>query len=472
MRLFRSCLLRILLISCVFCPLTFASGTHRFTLNLQDVPLRDALQLLADEMELNLVMSDEVTGNISVHVEQLDLAQTLDVLLFGKSLAFRLSDTLLAVAPAPRLQEFDLAQQQRKLAADVLHTEYMQLNYADAQTLLTLLTGAESVTGSVAETAAGTAETDAGNVAGLLSASGFAQIDARTNTLIVSDTPERLSAIRELLTVLDVPVRQVLIEAKIVSAALDTGRELGVRWGLTGIANGVSAGVSGGTGSGTEESEANGPPLASQSGLSAAADHHTASLARFVVLRDQRLLDLEISALERAGQAELIARPRVTTQDNMPALIQSGVRIPYQAQAGGTAGGSTTEFVDALLSLDVTPLITPDGRIIMRLNIRQDSVATGSGDVPAINTNTITTSVLVENGDTLVLGGIFREEQTHAQAGTPGLSKVPLLGALFRRRVSASHRTELLVFITPEILNNEIVQEAAAPALSAGGSVQ
>ena len=169
-------------------------------------------------------------------------------------------------------------------------------------------------------------------------------------------------------------------------------------------------------------------------------------------------LDLEIAALERAGEAELIARPRVTTQDNMPALIQSGVRIPYQAQAGGTAGGSITEFVDAVLALDVTPLITADGRIIMRLNIRQDSVATGSGDVPAINTNTISTSVLVNSGETLVLGGIFREESTRADALTPGLGRLPVLGGLFRRQTNSRHRTELLIFITPEIVTESDVQ--------------
>lgn len=431
------------LAGCLCYAQSFASEDHLLTLNLQQVPLRDALQVLADELELNLVLSDEVTGDISAHIERLDVAQTLDVLLFGKSLAFRLYDNLLAVGPNQHLLALDQAQQQRKASAAVLQTEYIQLNYADAHTLLTMVTGADAVTSPDAVDSSGSQEPAFS--AGLLSSSGFARVDARTNTLIVSDTSERLQAIRDLLSVLDVPVRQVLIEAKIVSAALDTGRELGVRWGLSGITVHPAAEDMGGI-----------PLQPRDPDLTIAADHRAASLARFTVMRDQRLLDLEIAALEREGEAELIARPRVTTQDNMPALIQSGVRIPYQAQAGGTAGGSTTEFVDALLSLDVTPLITPDGRIIMRLNIRQDSVATGSGDVPAINTNTITTSVLVENGDTLVLGGIFREEQTRAQTGTPGLRKIPVLGALFRRQVSASHRTELLIFITPEIIMDSV----------------
>ncbi len=183
------------------------------------------------------------------------------------------------------------------------------------------------------------------------------------------------------------------------------------------------------------------------------ADHRQASTIAAGVLRRRLMLELELSALENSGQAELIARPRVTTQDNVPASIRSGVRIPYQAQAGGTAGGSITEFVDAVLSLDVTPLITPDGRIIMKLGIRQDSVASGSGDVPAINTNTVTTQVLVDNGDTLVLGGIFRDEQTREEVRTPLLGDVPVLGWLFRRSQQAARRTELLIFITPQIVS-------------------
>jgi len=161
---------------------------------------------------------------------------------------------------------------------------------------------------------------------------------------------------------------------------------------------------------------------------------------------------LELSALESSGNGEVIARPKVTTQDKVTATIQSGVRIPYQAQAGGTAGGSTTEFVDAVLSLEVTPQITPDGRIIMQLDIHQDSVAPGTGNVPAINTNAINTSVWVENGDTIVLGGVFREETTTTESKTPLLGDIPYLGRLFKRTNNANRRTELLIFITPRII--------------------
>jgi len=392
------------------------------TINFNDVPLAEALQFVADELGLNLVLSGDINGAVTIHIEQLPADQALDMLLFGRALAFRLRGGVLAVGSATLLAEQDDEVRLRQLSQESLQTRYLQLNYANGLDLLQLLSGSDAVTG-------------------LLSEQGSAQVDRRTNTLIVRDSSASLRAIAELLAVIDVPVRQVLIEARIVSATLDSGRELGVRWGLMASAQSAV----------TEE-------FTPGNVLSLSADHQLASLARVVSAQDHRVLDLEIAALERAGEAELIARPRVTTQDNMPALIQSGVRIPYQAQAGGTAGGSITEFVDAVLALDVTPLITADGRIIMRLNIRQDSVATGSGDVPAINTNTISTSVLVNSGETLVLGGIFREESTRADALTPGLGRLPVLGGLFRRQTNSRHRTELLIFITPEIVTGSDVQ--------------
>jgi len=164
------------------------------------------------------------------------------------------------------------------------------------------------------------------------------------------------------------------------------------------------------------------------------------------------LIELELSALESSGEGEVIARPKVTTQDKVTAEIRSGVRIPYQSQAGGTAGGSTTEFEDAVLSLQVTPQITPDGRINMQLEIRQDSVAAGGGDIPAINTNTVSTTALVNNGETIVLGGVFREENTTTESKTPVLGDIPYVGRLFKRTSRESRRTELLIFITPKII--------------------
>lgn len=388
------------------------------TLNLQDVALRDALQVIADELALNLVMSDEVSGHISTHIEALSIEQAIDVLLFATGLGFRLHSNLLVVGPPAVLADFDEQQRLRQQSLDTLQTVYIALSYADGRQLAELLTGS-----------AGSGST---LMPGLLSERGTAQVDVRTNTLIIRDSASQLSAVQALIDRLDVAVGQVLIEARIVSASLDTGRELGLRWG------------------GLRDSETESGARSELIDLQ--ADHRGVSLAQAVFVRGQQVLDLELSALERSGEAELIARPRVTTQDNTPALIQSGVRIPYQAQAGGTAGGSITQFMDAVLALEVTPLITPDGRIVMQLDIRQDAVAAGSADVPAINTNTIRTRVLVSDGETLVLGGIFREEQIRAEAATPLLRRLPLLGALFRREQASAHRTELLIFITPRIV--------------------
>lgn len=411
----------------------YAQRDAVFTLNLQAVDLRDALQVLADELALNLVMSANVTGTVSIHIEALSIEQAIDVLLFDTGLGFRLNDNLLVVASPDVLARFDEQQRARWQERDSMQTAWIALSYADGRQLAELLMSAnagDSRDGGVNQNADSA-------TAGLLSSRGTAHVDLRTNTLIVRDTASHLSSVKALIEQLDVAVGQVLIEARIVSASLDTGRELGMRWGFE-LDSAAAA---------TRNSQA----------LTLGGDHRAATVAQAVFLRSQQMLDLELSALERAGEAELIARPRVTTQDNTPAVIQSGVRIPYQAQAGGTAGGSITQFVDAVLALEVTPLITPDGRIVMQLDIRQDAVAAGSADVPAINTNTIRTRVLVRDGETLVLGGIFREEQTRAEAATPLLRRLPLFGALFRREHTTAHRTELLIFITPQI-----VQESPA----------
>lgn len=387
---------------------------QRISVRFEDMDLRAAIQLLASELGLELMLDENVDGRLNLVADDVAPGELMAGLLRNHQLGYRISQGVIHVAPGAVL----LAQAQEAAAVAEamapLLTKYLQINYADATVILDLVGG--------------------GDAGGLLSQRGVVSVDARTNTLIVRDIESRLDDIDALLQVLDVPVRQVLIETRIVSASTETGRELGARWGFN-----------------TDAFALNQDSLP-DTGITLAADHRTASSMGASLLRHSRLLELELTALENAGQAELIARPRVTTQDNTAASIQSGVRIPYQAQAGGTAGGSITQFVDAVLALEVTPLITPDGRIIMQLSIRQDSVASGSGDVPAINTNTVNTRVLVDNGDTLVLGGIFRDEQTREEIATPVLGNVPILGRLFRRSQQAARRTELLIFITPQIV--------------------
>ncbi len=478
---------------------TSAYSGNEVSLTFQDVDVRSVLQILADENDFNLVTSDAVTGNVTLHLENVPWDQALNIVLQSRGLAQRLIGNVLYVAPASEIA----TQEQQALEADrqaqalaPLHTEYVQVNYADAGNILTLLTG--SISGDSVGTAG--AEGAATAPAGILSARGTATVDPRTNIIIIRDVAEKLEEVRELLSRLDIPVRQVLIEARIVNVSTDFGRDLGIRWGGAGRTDSSNGFRYGGSQGATLEQQNNrvAESIAIQNAMSAGEaarlqalqDGTDPSLIGAIVAqaissipipigttsfpdaltvdlgvqdenassfsigfsRNSGLIELELSALESSGNGEVIARPKVTTQDKVTATIRSGVRIPYQAQAGGTAGGSTTEFVDAVLSLEVTPQITPDGRIIMQLNIHQDSVAAGTGNVPAINTNSVNTSVLVENGDTIVLGGVFREETTTTETKTPLLGDVPYLGRLFKRTNNASRRTELLIFITPRII--------------------
>lgn len=387
-----------------------AGDAERFSLTVEQLQLAEIIDLLAQEWALTLQAESLPEVIISMNANDVTLEDVLGQLLYPRQLDFRLNGGVLRVGAPDLLLEEDNNRRRRHESMMPLETAYMQVNYASAEVLGELVRSVDD--------------------GGLLSWRGSLQVDIRTNTLIVRDIAANVEEIRHLLQTLDVPVSQVLIEARIVSASLDTGRELGVRWGMAPVQDAELPGVQ----------------------VSLEAGHRQATQAGVAVLRNSRLLEWELSALEHQGEAELIARPRLITQDNTKANIRSGVRIPYQAQAGGTAGGSITQFVDAVLSLEVTPMITPDERIIMQLHLRQDSVAAGSGDVPAINTNTIETRVLIENNDTLVLGGIFREEQVRSDTGTPLLRQIPGLGRLFRRETFSSQRTELLIFITPRIV--------------------
>lgn len=486
-------------------------------LSFQDIPVRSVLQILADYYEFNFIASDAVSGNITIQMENVPWDQALELVLRSRNLGSRLEGNVLYVAPAEEIAaqdqlELEATQQQQALAP--LFTEYVQVNYADAQEILFLLTGGVGGQGGAAAAAAGPAAGGGlpgiGGAAGgagaqamgggILSPRGTASVDARTNIIIVRDIEEKLQEVRAMLARLDVAVRQVLIEARIVNVSTDFGRDLGIRWGGSGSAPTGDNIRYGGSQFTTAEENAN--VLNRQAAIQEALAAGDA--ARIQALQDgtdpsligalvsqaiaaipipfgeltfpdalavdlgvadpeassfaigftgaNGLIELELSALESSGNGEVIARPKVTTQDKVTALIQSGVRIPFQSQAGGTAGGSTTEFEDAVLSLEVTPQITPDGRINMQLDIRQDSVAAGTGAVPAINTNQVQTSALVNNGETIVLGGVFREESTITETKTPILGDLPYIGRAFKRTERANRRTELLIFITPKII--------------------
>jgi type IV pilus assembly protein PilQ len=408
----------------------------RITLDFQDIDIRAALQILADFNGFNLIVGDNVTGALTLHLDAVPWEQALDLMLKPRGLGQRRIGQVLYVAPVAELvqAEFDelTAQEQRKALAPLV-TAYIQLNYAVASDLLPLLRGE-------------------GAASGILTERGSAAVDQRTNTLIVQDVQAVLDDIRALLVHLDVPMRQVLIEARIVNASTSFGRALGIRWGgertlaKSGGTFTLSGKLDAVTGGGANASDA----LLVDLGI----DKAPASIALGYV-GNSGLLQLELSALEASGKGEVIAQPKVTTQDQQAARIESGVQIPYQTRTGGAVGGiTTTQFVTAALSLQVTPQITPDGRIIMLLDLHQDSVVPNAANTtaPAIATNAISTRVLVNDGDTVVLGGVFREEETVTVSKTPLLADLPYLGTLFRRTNRDSTKTELLIFITPSII--------------------
>lgn len=479
-------------------------------LSFQDIPLRSVLQILAEFYEFSLVAGDAVEGNITIQLDKVPWDQALELVLRTKNLDSRLEGNVLYVAPADEIAaqeqaELDAARQAQALAP--LFTEFVQVNYADANDILALLTGnsggpvggaalpAGDALGGAAPVSPG-ASTSGG---GILSSRGTATVDERTNIIIVRDVEEKLEEVRAMLARLDIAVSQVLIEARIVNVSTSVGRDLGIRWGGAGSAStgdnfryggSQAATIAEGNNYAATQRALQDAVIAGEAArIQALQDGTDPSLIQTLIEQaiagvpiptsitsfpdalavdlgvenstssfsigytgNSGLIELELSALESSGNGEVIARPKVTTQDKVEAIIQSGVRIPYQAQAGGTAGGSTTEFEEAVLSLRVTPQITPDGRINMQLSIRQDSVAAGSGAIPAINTNSVETSALVNNGDTIVLGGVFREESTITESKTPFIGDLPYVGRLFKRTENQSRRTELLIFITPKII--------------------
>lgn len=443
----------------------------RITMNFQNIEVRAALQILADFNDFSLVAGDNVTGSMTLRLDNVPWDQALDIVLRARALDKRQIGSVLYVAPATEiasaeLQALESTQQVASLAP--LVTEYIEVNYAEASDLLPLLQ-----------------PTGEGASGGLLTERGRASVDNRTNTIIVQDVESVLDDIKALLARLDVPVRQVLIEARIVNASTTFSEALGVRWGgaqtfpeageqfilggslestidvnnnLVDYNQAINEAVIGGQslGDAIATTALQGPTFPDALVVDLGVPNPPSSIA-LGYAGNSGLIQLELSALESSGNGEVIAQPKITTQDQQTARISSGVQIPYQSQAGGTAGGTTTQFVPAELSLEVTPQITPDGRIIMQLDIHQDSIQAGAGAVPAIATNTLNTRVLVNNGDTVVLGGVFREEVTTTVSKTPLLGDLPYVGNLFKRTEDSETKTELLIFITPSIIN-ELVQ--------------
>jgi len=431
---------------------------ERLTLNFQDIDVRSVLQLLADTSGQNIVVSDSVTGNLTLRLQNVPWDQALDIVLRTKGLDKRRHDNVIIIGPTEELasrEKAELAAHKEVQELSPIHTEFMQVNYAKVADLAKL----------IRPTAA------AGAKNSLLSPRGSLSIDERTNTLLVQDTSDNLADIRRLVQTLDVPVRQVLIEARIVIVSDTFERDLGVRFGITSAhqvnGNGLLAVTGNGTGAdtitgsaitnlqaGTSPFPVATPTLDNRYMVNLPAANINGSIG-VSLLTGSTLVDLELSAAQNEGKSETISSPRVITANQKQAEIKQGVEIPYQESA--SSGATTTQFKNAVLSLKVTPLITPDNRVILDLDVSDDSVgqqvtsATG-GSVPSIDTREIITQVLVNDGQTVVLGGILDTTKTKQANKVPFFGDIPILGYLFKSTTDINNKTELLIFITPKIL--------------------
>jgi type IV pilus assembly protein PilQ len=446
-------------------PKTVAYTGKKISLDFQDIEVRRVLQLLADFTDINMVAADSVQGNITLRLKEVPWDQALDIVLKTKNLDKRRNGNVIWIAPVAELikaEEEEAKAIKQSVALAPIQTEYMQLSYAKAADIEKLITQNKGASGS-----GGSSSTN-NNEGGesLLSSRGSVSVDARTNTIIVNDTQLFIDKIRNMVDLLDVQVKQVMVEARIVRATTDFTKEMGVKWGL------LSQGITDNNhllvgGSDTTLWDLKTPDddgkytIQRPDNLNVdlgVTSQGASRIAFGLISLSDFMLDLELSALQADGYGEVISTPKVLTADKQKATVASGSQIPYQSAEGGGANAvSTTEFIDATLSLDVTPSITPDGKVQMELNITSDSPGnpTPTGQL-TINKNQINTNVLVDNGETVVLGGIFEQETRNAQTKVPFLGDIPYVGRLFRKDLKADNKRELLIFVTPRIVNDSV----------------
>ena len=442
----------------------FGYTGERLSLNFQDIPVRAVLQLIADFTSLNVVVSDSVDGNLTLRLKNVPWDQALDIILKAKGLSKRESGNVLLIAPSEEIaaqEKIDLEARQSITELAPIRTAFFTINFAKVSELAALFSGKSSGDGE------GSAST------GILSPRGSAIVDDRTNTLIIKDTEEVISEIRRTLKKLDIPIRQVMISSRIVIATDDFTRELGSRFGVTkastnsdgfGVTTGTFQGADTITSSGIDNLANTGTatPFDLPSGASA-IDRLNVNLATagaaagsmaFAVLTGSTLIDLEISALQAENEGEVISSPRVVTADRHKAHIEQGVEIPYLSAS--SSGATQVEFKKAVLSIEVTPQITPDDRVIMDLSVNNDTVGDVFSGIPSIDTREVTTQVLVNNGDTVVLGGIYEQVTRNEVDKVPFLGDIPLIGYFFRHTLESDERRELLIFVTPKILKDSL----------------
>jgi|TARA_B110000196_G_scaffold176045_1_gene150991 type IV pilus assembly protein PilQ len=404
------------------------------TLNFQDISVRAALQIIAGYNDFNLVTSDSVTGNITLRLDGVPWDQALDVVLRIKGLDKRMDGSILMVAPAEELaarEAKDLKAKQQVEDLEPLYSEYMRLNYAKAEDFADLL------------------KTDINSI---ITPRGSVSVDQRTNTLLVKDTVKSIENIRRIIETLDIPVQQVVIESRMVTVRDNVTEDLGVRWGFSDQqgSDGISGSLEG------AETISNGviPDLTDRLNVNLPITNPAASIGLHIAkLANGTLIDLELSALEEENKGEIIASPRIIAANQQKARIEQGTEIPYTESA--SSGATTVSFKKAVLSLEVTPHITPDNKVILDLIITQDTrgdtVQTGTGEAVSIDTQEIQTQVLVENGQTIVLGGIFQQQIINTTNKVPVLGDIPYVGRLFKSTSEFNEKRELLIFVTPKI---------------------
>ena len=404
------------------------------TLNFQDISVRAVLQIIASYNDFNLVTSDSVSGNITLRLDGVPWDQALDVVLRVKGLDKRMDGSILMVAPSEELaarEAKDLKAKQQVEDLEPLYSEYIRLNYAKAEEFADLL------------------KTDTNSI---ISARGSVSVDKRTNTLLIKDTVKSIASVRRMVETLDIAVRQVIIEARMVTVRDNVKEDLGVRWGFSDQQG--TDGISGTLEGANTISNGTIPSISDRLNVNLPITGAAGSIGMHVAkLANGTLLDLELTALEEENRGEIIASPRITTANQKKARIEQGTEIPYVESA--SSGATTVSFKKAVLSLEVTPHITPDNKVILDLIITQDTrgdtVQTGTGPAVAIDTQEIQTQVLVENGQTVVLGGIFQQQIINSVKKVPLLGDIPYLGVLFRSTSEFNEKKELLIFVTPKI---------------------
>ncbi len=456
------------------------------TFNFQDVPVRTVLQLIAEESNLNVVASDSVQGNVTLRLVNVPWDQALDIVLRAKGMDKRQDGSVIWVAPQAELAKFEQEKEDARIAIENredLVTDYVQINYHSASQIFKALTEAKGIGGGGGSGGSSSSNEESG----FLSSRGRIVADERTNTLMISDIPKKIARMRELINVIDRPVDQVLIESRIVIATDTFARELGAKFGISGSRDNVFFGGNVAQNHSTLNSQVDtnaananavrdwiiggsvGPapvPTASKIGdglnwnLPVASTSNPGSLA-LSILNAGYLLDVELSAMQEESRGEVISNPRVVTTNQREALIKQGKEIGYVTiSGGGAAGGAATpnvQFKEVVLQLKVTPTITDDNRVFLNMEVKKDEVQryitlAGYGEIPEINRREVNTAVLVEDGQTVVIGGVYEFTDRSSVSKVPFLGDVPFLGNLFKKRGRNKDKAELLVFVTPKVL--------------------